>query len=366
VTETTDSAEAREASATTRRWRPWRWLIAGTAIVLLTIAAIPLKVAHDCAGVLSAAKAAGGMLNVVDTRYENPCWGLWPSEARLAVKRYLPDSVQCLDRWQSQFFFFDQTAAIDDDWLVNRNFAALPCEVRIRIRHPRVGDGGIRSLSGITRLESLFVPQTSLSDDGLKAFAGHPHLIHVSLHDTDVTAASLPVLASLPKLRVLVVSSTDIPGDELHQLRACRGLSYLVLDAVQLTEPFLSSLSTFPKLTGLIVVGPTARPITSVPGTTVAVQSDAVVDDALLQRILKETTITRLWIEDGSAITDASVPALLKAGHIDKLTAWNARMSFESAHQVNVVHRSWVGLTPSICLPGEATVHRDLLANAYK
>lgn len=361
-----DIAETFDPNATTWRWRPWRWVIAGVAIVLLTIVAIPLKVAYDCERVLRAATAAGGIVDVVDTWYKSPHFGFWPTELRLGGKRYLPEGMQCLDRWQKQTFIFEQAAAIDDDWLLSRNFAALPCEVSIRIRHPRVGDIGIRSLAGITRLESLQVPHTSLTDEGLKAFAGHPHLVRLSLHETEVTAASLPVLASMPKLTGLVVSSTPISGNELHQLRACPNLHYLAVDAGQLTEPFLSRLSTFPKLTQLFVVLPTSKPIARSPGTSGEMRSDAVVDDALLQRLLTETTITSLWIEDGSAITDASMPSLLKAGHLRSLDAWNVNMSVEAAQQVNSVHCSRASNSAAILLPGESTVYRDHFVNEYK
>ena len=360
-----DIADTHGETRASHRRSMRRWLIMAAATLLLMTVAIPLKVSYDCQRVLSAAEAAGGDVRVNDTWYENSYIGFWPSRTRIRIKRYLPTGMTCLDPWQQQDFFFEESAAISDDWLLEQDFSVLPCFVRIRISNPQITDVGIQSLGRIAKLETLLVPRTALTDEGLQAFSGHPHIKWLSLHETQVTAASLPVLTSMPNLTVLVVSWTNIVGDQLQQLRTLPELEYLAVDASQLTEPFVTSLSTFPKLTGLHVIAPTSIPGAPSPKLDVK-HSQNVVNDALLQRLLKETTISRLWIDDGSAITDASVPALLKAGHIQQLDAWNVGMSADGAHKVNSIHRSWNRRDSAVWLPGESTVGRDDFAKRYK
>src|SRR5690606_4793243 len=151
----------------------------------------------------------------------------------------------------------------------------------------------------------------------------------LGLHQTQVTANSLPVLASMPRLAGLVVSCTGIVGDELPAVRRCAELRLLAVHASQLTEPVHSRLSTFPNLTHLTVLSSTSGPDAGLAQEAFGSGTHVVMDDPLLQRILKETTITTVWIEDGSGITDPSVPALLKAGHIHRLDVWDVGMSAE-------------------------------------
>ena len=367
MSDATKPADTCEQEPAGRRRLLRRWLLAAVAIVLITAVAIPLRVAYDCQRVLNAAHDAGAdlrALNGIDRRYLHV--DQWPASAKDFVDRFLPFGMKCLYRRQTQVISFDETATISDEWLLARDFSALQCEVCIRIRHPHVSDVGIQSLAQITNLGTLLVPNTLLSDEGLKPFIGHPHLAQLGLHGTQITSDSLPVLTSISNLRNLHVSHTNISGDQLRQLRMCPELYTLAVDAGQLTEPLLSSLSSFPQLTKLCVLAPESGSVIPTPVESPIDAPRVVVDDALLQRILKETTITKLYIEDGSAITDASVPALLKARHIKWLDAWNVGMSADGALKVNAIHGSLVVDEPAVRLPGESTWIKDELVRHFK
>jgi hypothetical protein len=279
---------------------------------------------------LARMRQAGGHVTLIAPA---PRSGSWLNYSRRHLKPKLPEGLQCLDPEQAVIVLFDRTSAIDDQWLVDHEFASLPCRIFIKIYHRDITDVGIRSLADIPQLKGLFVSRTRLTDDGLQAFAGHDDLSSLGLHGTEVTAAGLPVLATLPRLRHLDMSGTDITGEELCQLCCCSRLESFHTDPGQLTASLASNFRLFPKLFAMSI-----RPARmSLPGWP-ETQPSAPCDDATLSRLLNQTRIKHLFVHDGRGITDASLAPLLAATHLRFLRISDADMSHAAAEKVSTAH----------------------------
>lgn len=343
-----DNTDTLESLPDRRRWRPWRWLIAGIAIVLLIATAIPMTLAYRAEQALARMRAAGGEVQI----YAAPPRSRgWLDRAWSDIKQELPEGFQCLDPELEVSVLFERSSAIDDQWLVDHDFSSLPCRILIGIYHPDITDVGIRALAGIRQLEGLFVDRTRLTDDGLKMFAGHENLSMLGLHSTEVTAAGLPALATLPRLRHLDVSGTDITGDELCQLRTCSRLESFHVDPNQLTASLASELRHFPRLRAMSIRSSRI----SLPGWP-ETQPSTPCDDATLSRLLSQTKIVHLSIHDGREVTDTSVAPLLAATHLRHLSITDAGISHAGALKVNAAHPQAVG-TPAVQLASESSGH---------
>ena len=331
-----------------RRRRSVRVCLAVLAVCVLVIGlAIPLTLAHRAQQVLTRVRNAGAAVQIVPPRARS---GSWLHRTWTQLKRKLPESYRCLDSEHELHVRFERSSTIDDQWLVDHNFASLRCRLVLYIYHPEVTDVGISALANIRQLETLSVSRTRVTDKGLTAFAGHEQLSGLGLQMTNVTAACLPLIATLPELRDVSVFGTEITGEELRQLRSCPKLEALVVDPDQLTEPLLSDLHHFPAL-NMINILPAKM---SLPGWSVR-QPTSGCDDALLARVLKEPKIERLFIQHAGGITDASLPSLLAATHLSRLMIFDAGMSLEAAVKVNKAHPQ--GRHPAVQLASESTGH---------
>src|SRR5688572_7918047 len=98
--------------------------------------------------------------------------------------------------------------------------AQLPALRSLQIhRGPRIGDEGLRYLSGCIGLRELYLKETAISDRGLSAIHKLPQVWSLLLDDTAVTDKGCARLAEMSQLSLLGLNRTRVMGHGLAKLR---------------------------------------------------------------------------------------------------------------------------------------------------
>ena len=100
----------------------------------------------------------------------------------------------------------------------------------------KIGDGGLASLRGLTKLQKLNLGMTAISDGGLVQLKPFVDLTELSLDNTKITGAGLVHIKPLTKLRRLDLSVTRVDDAGLAFLQGLTDLRTLRLDAVTTTD----------------------------------------------------------------------------------------------------------------------------------
>ena len=99
-------------------------------------------------------------------------------------------------------------------------FAQLPALRSLQVhRGPRIGDEGLRYLSGCTGLRELYLKGTAITDRGLSAIHKLPQVWSLILDDTAVSDEGCAALADMPQLGLLSLNRTRVVGHAVAKLR---------------------------------------------------------------------------------------------------------------------------------------------------
>jgi len=109
-------------------------------------------------------------------------------------------------------------------------------------RGPRIGDTGLRYLSGCVGLRELYLKETSITDDGLAAIAKLPELWSLLLDDTAISDKGCVALAHLPKLGLLSLNRTRVVGHALSKLRDNEHF-YIYLEDTPATDEAVAAIA---------------------------------------------------------------------------------------------------------------------------
>lgn len=110
-------------------------------------------------------------------------------------------------------------------------------------------DDHVRHLRGLSRLKSLVLSKTDITDAALTPLAGMS-IESLFLAHTDISAAALDLVVKMPALQTLDVAHTRVQ-DNVTALASAGQLEWLVLTGVDLSEAGEAELRTFlemPKL----------------------------------------------------------------------------------------------------------------------
>lgn len=98
--------------------------------------------------------------------------------------------------------------------------AQLPALRSLQIhRGPRIGDEGLRHLSGCIGLRELYLKETAITDRGLLAIRKLPHVWSLILDGTAVSDEGVAALADMQKLSLLSLNRTRVAGHGVAKLR---------------------------------------------------------------------------------------------------------------------------------------------------
>ncbi|MGO8753298.1 MAG: leucine-rich repeat domain-containing protein [Thermoguttaceae bacterium] len=100
----------------------------------------------------------------------------------------------------------------------------------------KVGDAGLKPLTGLTELRFLFLQNTKVTDAGLEHLKGLTRLVTLYVGETKVTDAGLEHLKGLTRLVTLYVGETTVTDAGLEYLKGLTRLRGLSLESTKVTD----------------------------------------------------------------------------------------------------------------------------------
>jgi hypothetical protein len=85
--------------------------------------------------------------------------------------------------------------------------------------NPKVTGTGLTGLRELTKLRSLDLDWSRITDEGVKALGGHPSLESLALNGCPITDQSLSYLPKIPKLRDVAFASTGVTDAGVRAFR---------------------------------------------------------------------------------------------------------------------------------------------------
>jgi hypothetical protein len=136
----------------------------------------------------------------------------------------------------------NETQATDADL---KNLAGVKKLRALHLRGTKVTDAGLKELAGLPQLQTLGLRGTKVTDAGLKELAGLPQLQDLDLTDSQVTDAGLKELAGLKQLRALRLGTRQLAvGGSYQEYSAAVGelvqLQQLETLELDLRQSFMS------------------------------------------------------------------------------------------------------------------------------
>lgn len=162
--------------------------------------------------------------------------------------------------------------------------------VEVRFLGGKANDAGLVHLTGLSKLEMLWLDQTPVGDAGLVHLAGLTNLATLRASETRITDAGLVYLAGLKKLKVLRLDETAVTDAGLAHLASLANLEALYLSQTNVTDAGLVHLAGLTNLQRLYL-------------------DETQVSDAGLFQLARLTKLERLWL-DHTLVTEKGVRTL--------------------------------------------------------
>ena len=109
-------------------------------------------------------------------------------------------------------------------------------------------DDLLAALCNARNLEWLAVPDSVVTDQGVKAISHHAGLRYLQLCGTQVSDEGMQYLARLRQLKCLYLCATTITDSGLSQLQTLTNLRVLLLSRTRITDESMTGLSKFARL----------------------------------------------------------------------------------------------------------------------
>jgi Leucine-rich repeat (LRR) protein len=134
-----------------------------------------------------------------------------------------------------------EDTAVTDAGLAH--LAALTNLTSVSLGNSRVTDLGLAHFNGLTKLAALRLNDTQVTDAGLAQLEGLTRLNRLELSNSRVTDAGLAHLAALTKLEILRLDGTHITDAGLANLKGLTGLRSLLVWKTEVTDSGVADLS---------------------------------------------------------------------------------------------------------------------------
>ncbi len=121
---------------------------------------------------------------------------------------------------------------------------------RLTLKSSGVTDAGLAHLNGLTSLEEIRLQATGCSDAGMAHLGALPHLKVLGLANTRVTAAGLARLKAADRLEQVIIPGTRVTDDDLGHLEGLTSLKLLGLGNAPVSDQAVDRLrQALPNLT---------------------------------------------------------------------------------------------------------------------
>lgn len=119
----------------------------------------------------------------------------------------------------------------------------------------RAGDWVMGYIAQFTGVEQVAIPQTAITNEGLRQIAGLQELRSLDVSATAVSDDGIAHLAGLRRLQTLVLSATGVTDRGLEQLSTLKELQRLALVGTMVSDAGLPALARLPELMELDLDG---------------------------------------------------------------------------------------------------------------
>jgi Leucine-rich repeat (LRR) protein len=138
-----------------------------------------------------------------------------------------------------------QTLSLVNTQITDRGMTSLTSLTDLQdldLSKTAVGDTGLEQIRGLTKLQILMLSGTQISDEGVACLAQMENLVALDLSGTRVRGAGLRHLANMLQLKWLSLDSTQLDDAGLAQLPALPSLEVLDLGSTKITSAGLRVL----------------------------------------------------------------------------------------------------------------------------
>jgi WD40 repeat protein len=200
-------------------------------------------------------------------------------------------------------------------------------------------DDDVRRLQGFSRLRSVDLRTTSITDAGLKHLESLPDLVGLALDWTKVSpAAIVRLVKGRAGLLHLSLSGVPFKDNDLAELEGLTELRFLGLRGAAVTDPGLAHLKPFTKLRvlGLMSTAVGDAGVAHLKGLTELEDLDldrTAITDAGLPHLKGLVRLRRLQMAH-TALTDAGLDALLTLVELQELNLRGTAVTREGADKI--------------------------------
>lgn len=163
----------------------------------------------------------------------------------------------------------------------------------------KLTDAHLRSISGLSELESLSIPSSVITDRGADTLVKFTQLEHLDLASDQITDNTLKKISRLPGITRLEISGSQLTGNGILHLTNLRKLRSLTLKNVALSEEAMTALGEMTMLEELEL-------------------SDTTISDAHLERLSISPSLRNLSISSNS-ISDLGAQRIIQLPQLEYL-----------------------------------------------
>ncbi len=234
---------------------------------------------------------------------------------------------------------------------------------------------GLLQLGGLSRVRSVLLGGTDITDAGLVAIGKLQTLTNLDLRDCAVTNDGMGHLVGLSKLKALKLSgkngATLVDDGGLEHIAKLANLKVIGLDFLWVSEVGLEELSKLSKLEevyiGNTTIGDDAMSILAeMPNLKKLRISATGVGDEGIAHLASVTGLTELDVSENTVITSASFPHFAKFTGLKKLNLWRLNnvtdIDIALEHIAGLTNLEWLNLD-NTQLTDAGTVHLAGLTN---
>ena len=235
--------------------------------------------------------------------------------------------------------------------------------IAMRFRSVDVTDAEMQTISNYPQLQSVALQDCKkLTDAALVSFPELPRLRRVELMRTRIGDDGLKHLSGVDSLRELVLAHTGTMGYGLEHLSPT-GLTYLEVHSNRLTGEGLGRLAEIESLKEVILLCPTAKiaefqslaQLTNLQ--TLIIDRTPLGEDGL-ERLRPLKNLRKLVI-DGSTITDENVSALNDLTELRHLSLGGAPLTDEGLKSLNLPNLKYLALRNCIGITDDGLANLD-------
>ncbi|MFK7779425.1 MAG: hypothetical protein QM501_15075 [Gimesia sp.] len=223
--------------------------------------------------------------------------------------------------------------------------------IEVDFRNANIDDSALQGIEGLSRLRSLLLNKTKITDAALEPVGKIQTLENLDLRDCSLNNKALSHLTGLSKLKALRLSgNSDIDDDAMADVNKLTNLKALMLDFLWVSGDGLTQLKDLNKLEELYL----AKTLVDDEGLVALSQfpklkktrlSQNQISDAGLEALTKIPNLIELDLSENSLLSDTGMQHLAGLNSLQKLNLWRVGLTDEGVgHLKGLTNLKWLNL----------------------